>query len=78
MTLVLTLNFSFVNSYGGKSVKFPLSECCRMQNWAHGFHHMSNTKPPQLNAARILIKTNKHYLIRYQGHGTFKINHGLT
>ena len=40
-----------------------------MENRLHGFHHVSNNKLPQSNAARILIKTNQCYLTGYQGHG---------
>ena len=47
-----------------------------MENRPYGFHHVSNNKLPQLNAARILIKTNQRCLTRYQGHGLTKINHG--
>ena len=47
-----------------------------MENRLHGFHHVSNNTLPQSNAARILIKTNQHYLTRYQGHGLIYINHG--
>ena len=42
---------------GGK-VESPPSECRRIQNRIHGFHHVSNNKLPQSNTARILIKTN--------------------
>ena len=52
------LKLPFVNSEGGKDVKSPSYECCRMQNRVHGFHHVSNNKLPQSNTARILIKTN--------------------
>ena len=44
-----------------------------MENRLRGFHHVSNNKLPQPNAARILLKTNQHYLTRY---GLTEINHG--
>ena len=48
-----------------------------MQNRVHGFHHVSNNKLPQSNTAmQDSYKNKQRYLIRYQGHGTFKLNRG--
>ena len=44
---VLTLKPMFLYSQDDKSLPSECRSCQRMQNWTHGFHHMTNNKFPQ-------------------------------